>query len=72
MKTEKMVRMANQIAAFFKSQRSGDQVRNVARHINDFWEPRMRIKLAEYIAEGGGGLDPLVLQARDYLRLPRD
>lgn len=72
MSPEKMVQMANRIAAFFKSQPGGDAAEKVAGHINDFWDPRMRRQLLDYIASGGEGLDPLVLAARDFLRVPAD
>jgi|TARA_R110002094_G_scaffold59211_4_gene70115 formate dehydrogenase subunit delta len=70
MQDDKMVRMANQIATFFKSQPNTDQAQNVADHINDFWEPRMRQQLLTYLAQGGQGLDPLVCAARDLIRMP--
>ena len=38
----KLVRMANQIATFFKSQPEAERVPGIATHINKFWEPRMR------------------------------
>ena len=63
MSPDKMVTMANQIATFFKTQPGDDQAERVAGHIRDFWEPRMREKLQAYIAEGGTGLDALVLSA---------
>ena len=63
MSPEKMVTMANQIATFFKTQPGDDQAERVAGHIRDFWEPRMRDKLQAHIAEGGEGLDDLVLAA---------
>lgn len=63
MSPDKMVTMANQIATFFKSQPGDDQADRVAAHISDFWEPRMREQLQSYIAQGGKGLDDLVLSA---------
>lgn len=69
MSPERMVHMANQIAAFFKTQPT-DQVENLALHLSDFWEPRMRRQLLDYIAEGGEGLDPLVLDAAKQMREP--
>ena len=63
MSPDKMVTMANQIATFFKTQPGDDQAERVAGHIRDFWEPRMRDKLQAHIAEGGEGLDDLVLAA---------
>ena len=63
MSPEKMVTMANQIASFFKTQPGDDQDDRVADHIRDFWEPRMRAQLRDYVANGGEGLDDLVIAA---------
>lgn len=63
MSPEKMVMMANQIAAFFRSQPGTDQAERVAAHLKDYWEPRMRQQLRDHVAAGGSGLDPLVLGA---------
>ncbi|MCT4332484.1 formate dehydrogenase subunit delta [Paracoccus sp. YLB-12] len=62
MSPEKMVMMANQIASFFDSQ-PGDAADKVADHLRDFWEPRMRTQLLQYIEAGGGGLKPSVEEA---------
>lgn len=70
MSPEKMVRMANQIATFFASQPGDDRAERVAAHINEFWEPRMRAKLAEHYAAGGEDLDPLVRQAVGLVKVP--
>ncbi|MFC4214870.1 formate dehydrogenase subunit delta [Pseudophaeobacter arcticus] len=63
MSPEKMVRMANQIATFFKTQPNDDAPAKVAAHIKDFWEPRMRSQLRSYAETGGAGLDDIVLKA---------
>ena len=63
MSPETMIRMANQIAAFFKTQPKIDQAQGVADHISDFWEPRMKAKLVAYVTDGGAGLDDLVIEA---------
>lgn len=68
MSPEKMVHMANQIATFFKSQPRSDAAEQVAAHISDFWEPRMRAQLLAYIAEGGAGLDPVAIEAARRLK----
>ena len=60
--------MANQIATFFKTQPGEDQLDRFAAHINDFWEPRMRTQLQDYIRAGGAGLDPSVEAAARLLR----
>lgn len=67
MSPEKMVHMANQIATFFKTQPGTKQAQSVADHVLDFWEPRMREKLLRYVAEGGKGLDEVVMQAAKKL-----
>lgn len=63
MSPEKMVRMANQIATFFKTQPSEDASARVAAHIADYWEPRMREQLQTYVEQDGSGLDEIVVRA---------
>ncbi len=69
MPPDKMVRMANQIATFFRSQ-PGDTAESVAAHLGDFWEPRMRQQLLDHIASGGAGLAPEVLEAARLMPAP--
>ena len=68
--TEKLVRMANQIATFFLSQPEAVRIEGVSNHINKFWEPRMRRELFEHIDKGGEGLLPLVLEASKVIKRP--
>lgn len=63
MSPDKMIRMANQIATFFKTQPNEDAPARVAAHITDYWEPRMRVQLQDYAKTGGAGLDDIVLTA---------
>ncbi|WP_424988159.1 formate dehydrogenase subunit delta [Microbulbifer sp. S227A] len=63
MSPDKMIRMANQIATFFKTQPGQDAPAMVAAHISDFWEPRMRAQLRAHAEAGGAGLDDVVLSA---------
>ena len=70
MSHDKLIRMANQIAEFFATQPHADQAAEVAAHINDFWEPRMRAQLFAHLAAGGDGLHPLVAQAAAQIRRP--
>ena len=63
MTNEDIVRMANQIAAFFSAYPHDEAVSGVSGHIKDFWEPRMKKALKAYVAEGGKGLEPLVVEA---------
>jgi formate dehydrogenase subunit delta len=65
------VRMANQIASFFKAYPHEVARRETADHINRFWEPRMREAFFEHLARGGEGFDPLVLEASELVRRPK-
>lgn len=60
---EKIVRMANQIATFFKSSGESHAVAGTQNHIAQFWDPRMRAQLQAHLAQGGAGLDPVAMQA---------
>ena len=62
-----MVRMANQIAQFFSSYPREEALAGVTDHLKKFWEKRMLQQLHEYVAKGGSGLDPLVLEAEKQL-----
>lgn len=66
----KLVYMANQIAAFFRSMPHEEAVDGVADHINKFWEPRMRRHLLAILDAGGDGLEPLVVEAAPRIRKP--
>ncbi|MBL28470.1 MAG: formate dehydrogenase [Rhodospirillaceae bacterium] len=72
METHDMVRMANQIAAFFRAYPEDEAVTEVANHIASFWDPRMRRQLRDYAAAGGDGLDPMVMAAVPRIRIPAD
>ena len=63
MDTKDMLRMANQIAEAFKAYPEEQAVRETAKHIKSFWDPRMRAKLASHLAAGGAGLSALALKA---------
>ena len=62
-KLEKLVRMANQIADFFRPYSQEEAVAGVQEHIRAFWTKRMRRELAAHAASGGEGLQPAVLEA---------
>ncbi|KZK79303.1 formate dehydrogenase subunit delta [Pseudovibrio ascidiaceicola] len=70
MAPEKLTYMANQIAGFFKHKPHEEAVAGIADHINDFWEPRMRLQLFAIVKDGGEGLNPLVLEAEPSIRRP--
>lgn len=64
METENLVRMANNIAAFFNADPDREAaVAGVANHIKKFWEARMKAAILAYDARGGEGLDELVRKA---------
>ena len=70
MQNTELVRMVNQIAGFFKNYGPEEGKKEIAAHLNNFWEPRMRSKLFELLAAGGKGLDPLVINASQFVRQP--
>lgn len=67
---DKLVYMANQIATFFESQPGEEAAQSIARHINEFWEPRMRRQFFEIVDAGGSGLKPRVVEAASAVRRP--
>ncbi|MEH3146046.1 MAG: formate dehydrogenase subunit delta [Methylobacterium frigidaeris] len=60
---QKLVRMANQIATFFRSYPEEEAVAGIHKHITAFWTPKMRDRLVAHCAHGDHGLDPLALTA---------
>ncbi|GAB3126998.1 formate dehydrogenase subunit delta [Novispirillum itersonii] len=58
-----LVRMANQIAGYFRAYPEDEAVAEITQHIRSFWDPRMRQGLDALIAAGGAELDPLVCKA---------
>lgn len=70
MSAEPLVRMANDIAAYFAADPDGEAAAaGTADHMRRFWDPRMRRKLAAYAQAGGVGLSPVAAAA---LRLLAD
>ena len=63
MQPEKLVMMANRIAKAFAAQGEARAVPQIAEHIRQFWDPRMRRAIAAHLADGGAGLDPLAKAA---------
>lgn len=60
-----LIKMANQIGAFFSTMPDRQQaVKDLAMHIKRSWEPRMRRAFLDYVEnEGGAGVDDIVLDA---------
>lgn len=66
-----MVRMANQMADFFKSYGETEAIEGIADHINKFWEPRMRRDFFVLVDSGGAGLSELVKKASSFIKRPK-
>jgi len=62
MQNETLIRMANQIAAFFEPMADQDAaIGAIAQHLGRFWTPRMRQRLAHAVDAGqDNGLHDLV------------
>jgi formate dehydrogenase subunit delta len=64
MTAQRLVYMANQIAAFFVAEAPDHAPAAIADHIRKFWDPRMRRQIFEHLAvHGGEGLRPAALAA---------
>jgi formate dehydrogenase subunit delta len=63
MSPDRLIYMANQIGAFFRSQGHDQAVSGIADHIHKFWDPRMRSAIFAHLDAGGAGLDPNVREA---------
>jgi len=65
---ETLVRMANQIATFFRTQPEEAAIAGTADHIKAYWNKVMRRDIYAHLDAGGAGLDPLALKALEQLR----
>jgi formate dehydrogenase subunit delta len=70
MENRDMIRMANQIASYFKAYPESEAVTETAQHFRNFWELHMRQQLIDHVSRGGEGLDPLVIKAVKTLPKP--
>jgi formate dehydrogenase subunit delta len=71
MDVERLVAMANDIAAFFDS--DSDKVaaaEGVRVHLTKFWDPRMRREIIAHLGGGGLGLSPTARSAVQALDRP--
>jgi formate dehydrogenase subunit delta len=71
MQTQDMVRMANQMADFFKSYSEIEAIDGISDHINKFWDPRMRRVFIAHIETGGEGFSELVKKAAVGVKRPK-
>lgn len=59
-----LIKMANDIGSFFKSEPDRAlAIQGVEQHIRNFWEPRMRKEIVEYLEKGGADLMDIVAEA---------
>lgn len=65
-----LVKMANQIGAFFESMPDREQAKaDIATHLKKFWDPRMRKAILQTIdGAEAGELHPVVREAIDAHR----
>lgn len=69
MKTERLIKMANDIGNFFDSESDKNVAANgIKNHIKNTWEPRMRKTLLEYAQTDGAELSALVRDAVNRLQ----
>ena len=65
MNNDNLVRMVNQIGAFFETMPDRTEaLQELAMHLKKFWDPRMRRALLELIeSNGGDGISDVVRRA---------
>ena len=64
MDNSNLIKMANNIGAFFKSEPDRElAIQGVEQHIRNSWEPRMRKQIIEYLDNGGADLMDIVAEA---------
>lgn len=68
---DKLLRMAGQMADFFRHQTDAPAPQAIADHINTYWSYRMRSDFLAQIA-AGAETDPLVFAAAEFVTLPAD
>lgn len=72
MNNRDLVRMANQITAFFAPYPKSEALDGIGKHLHLFWDPRMRDQMKAYIDKGGADLDGLFLEAAaEYFKGPK-
>jgi formate dehydrogenase subunit delta len=65
---ERLVAMANDIAAFFDAEPDkAVAAEGVRFHLTRFWDPRMRRQIIAHVGDGGAGLSPTARTAVEML-----
>ena len=68
MHTDYLIKMVNEIAAFFIGESGPEQApKDVASHMKRFWDPRMRREMVAHYRNGGAGLSEVALAAAALL-----
>ncbi|PKM11959.1 MAG: formate dehydrogenase [Gammaproteobacteria bacterium HGW-Gammaproteobacteria-3] len=64
MENQNLIKMANNIGAFFNSEPDKAQaVAGIEQHLKSFWEPRMRRQIIDYVQQDGTELMAIVAEA---------
>lgn len=64
MDAQRLIAMANDIAAFFDAEPDKEiAAEGVRFHMTRFWDPRMRREIIEHVGAGRAGLSPTALAA---------
>jgi formate dehydrogenase subunit delta len=67
-----LVKMANEIGGFFEQMPDRDDaINSIAAHLKNFWEPRMRRQIIDYVKNGDGDLKEIVRAAVLALERPK-
>ena len=70
MDNSNLIKMANNIGAFFKSEPDRAMaIQGVEQHIRNFWEPRMRKQIIAYVENGNQDLLDIVAEAVKHIAL---
>lgn len=72
MDKQNLVKMANNIGTFFKSEPDRElAIAGIEQHLRNFWEPRMRRQIIDYLQQGGTGLMDIVAEAVRHLPIQK-
>jgi formate dehydrogenase subunit delta len=64
----KLIRMASEIADFFKFYPEDKAIAAVANHINRYWTPKMREEFLAAASQPGQSLPPLLVATRGLIK----
>jgi formate dehydrogenase subunit delta len=67
---EKLIYMANQIAAFFAVQGKEKAAKGIADHLNRYWAPHMRTRFLALAPEHKSKMDAAVVDALPLIKTP--